>query len=47
MKLCNYYIEIKDLKNGETKLFTCSCNRHKGREIQVVKLLDQWKEITL
>lgn len=47
MKLCNYYIQIKDLKDGETKLFACQCRRHNGREIQVVKFDMQWKEITL
>ena len=47
MKLCNYYVEIKDMSDGETKLFSCDCKRHKGREIQVVKIDGEWKEIAL
>jgi len=47
VKLCNYYVEIKDMSDGETKLFTCDCKRHKGREIQAVKISGEWKEIAL
>jgi hypothetical protein len=37
-KLCNFYVEVKDLKEDEAKIFSCPCRRHKDNDIQVVKL---------
>lgn len=46
-KLCNFYVSVKDLEEQETKLFACSCRRHRGRDIQVVKLDGVIRELSV
>jgi len=45
--LCNFYQEAKDLKDGDSKIFTCNCRRHKGNEISVVKYDGTVREVSL
>ena len=37
-KKCNFYVEVRKLKELESKTFQCECSRHKGRDIIVVVL---------
>ena len=45
VKKCNFYIEVKDLKEEESKIFQCECDRHKGRDITVIVLDKTVREI--
>lgn len=45
VKLCNFYIEVKDLEDGDCKTFACGCRRHKGRDIVVVRINERFWEL--
>jgi hypothetical protein len=47
MKLCIFYQEVKDLKDGEARVLSCGCRRHKGQDISVVAFDRQIKEVRL
>lgn len=36
MKKCIFYVEVKDLKIGDSKIFQCPCKRHKEQDIVVI-----------
>lgn len=42
---CFFYVEVKDLKEGNSKVFQCNCHRHAGRDISVVVIDGVIREI--
>lgn len=46
-KLCNFYQEVRHLKNGQAKVFSCDCRRHKGTDISVVMYDGVVREVRL
>lgn len=46
-KLCHFYLEVKYLNDQESKIFTCYCRRHKGRDISVVNVDGVIREVKI
>lgn len=46
-KLCHFYLEVKDLNDQDSKIFTCCCGRHKGSDISVVNVDGVIREIEI